>query len=348
MTIFYVAVFLLSALVLAVAGNWLVDALARIARLFGWREFIAAFFIMSVAVSVPEFLIGVTSALRGIPELSFGNIIGANVVHFTLSIALAALVLGGIRLHRGQTVWSSTVFTIFIALLPIFLISDGILSRIDGVVLIGSFIIYALWIFSKKEHFKQIYNHSEFSNRSIFEKFHHFLKNFGIIFGGTILLIAATEGIVRSATFFADALNVPLVIVGILVIGLGTALPETYFSIASARRGHTWMIVGNLMGSTVVTASLVLGIVALINPIVVTNFSPYVVSRLFLLVSALVFLFFFWSGGKITTKESLFLLFLYIAFVYSELSLCRDGAHEAFFPDGANGIIERVCSFWFY
>jgi len=97
-----------------------------------------------------------------------------------------------------------------------------------------------------------------------------------------------------------------------------------------------------LMGSTVITASLVLGIVALISPIIVTDFSPYVVSRLFLFVSALMFLFFFWTGGRIATKESLALLFLYIFFVYSELSLCRYGSGEV------GDIVRTVCSFWFY
>src|SRR3989344_124304 len=124
MTVFYVLVFLISSAILALAGDWLVRSLARIARYFGWKDFLAAFFIMSFAVSIPELLVGVSAAMQGIPELSFGNIMGANMIHVTLAIALAALVLGGIRFD-GKVVRASADFTIVIALLPFLLMLDG-------------------------------------------------------------------------------------------------------------------------------------------------------------------------------------------------------------------------------
>ncbi len=102
-------------------------------------------------------------------------------------------------------------------------------------------------------------------------------------------------------------------------MGLGNALPETYFAVISAKKGQTWMILGNLMGSVIVPATLVLGIVALICPIEIIDFSPFAIARFFLIISALFFLFFVRTGRKITRKEALFLLLIYIVFVATEI-----------------------------
>lgn len=317
MSLFYISVFLLSSIMLAIAGDWLVRSLARIARYFGWQEFIAAFFIMSIAVSVPELFIGLTAAFQGIPELSFGNIIGANIIHFTLALALATIVLGKLEFD-SENVRLAADFTILFALFPFVLMIDGVLSRVDGIVLMSSFFIYVIWVFSKRERFSQQYrpviwdgNHHLLSP---FEKFRQVMKDFGLfIFAMGVLLLAA-EGIVSSATFFANMFNIPLVVIGVFVVGLGTALPETYFAVASARRGNAWMVVGNLLGSTVLTASLVLGLVAFLHPIIITDFSPYIVSRAFLVISAVALLVFSRTDNKITSREALVLLMLYVLF----------------------------------
>ncbi len=329
MVFLHLAIFIASSFFLAIAGDWLVRSLARIARYFGWKDFLAAFFIMSFAVSIPELLVGVSAALSGVPELSFGNIMGANMIHFTLAIALAALVLGGIGFD-GKVVRTSADFTIIIALLPFLLMLDGNLSRLDGAVMIGLFLIYTVWILSKKDHFRELYTKEIFENHnghSPLYKFRAFMKDLGVFIVGILLLLVSAQGLVSSASFFAAALNIPLVLVGIFIIGLGTALPETYFAIASARRGNSWMVIGNLMGSTVFTASFVLGLVAIIHPIQIVDFSPYIVTRAFLVLAAVVFLIFSRTERKITHREALTLLVIYIIFILTQLTIrCCAGA----------------------
>lgn len=323
MMLFYFSVFLLSGIMLAVAGDWLVRSLHRIARFFGWQEFIAAFFIMSIAVSIPELFIGITAALQGIPELSFGNIIGANIVHFTLAISLATIVLGKLKFESAH-VRLSADFTILFALLPFLLMIDGDLTRPDGIILMSSFCIYAVWVFSKRERFSQYYKHQAFNGHALlspFEKFRQFVKDFGTFILGIGVLLLASHGIVNSAAFFANVFHIPLMKVGVFLVGLGTALPETYFAVASARRGNSWMVVGNLLGSTVLTASLVLGLVAFIHPIIIVDFSPFIVARAFLIVSAVALLAFSRTDNQITSREAFVLLTIYVLFVVVELFL---------------------------
>lgn len=317
MLLFYIFIFIISVILLYFSGEWVVGGLMRIARFLGWREFVVAFFVMAFAASLPNFFVGITAAFKGIPHLSFGDVAGNNLVALTLAVALGVLFAKNKEIPaESRTVQATLIFTIVAALLPLLLIFDGNLSRIDGILLISFFIFYVSWLFSKQERFTRIYDGKVVS---IIKEFKIFLKDLGKVILGIILLLLAAQGIVAFAQFFAQKFAVSIILIGVLITGLGNALPEVYFAIASARKGETWMILGDLMGAVIVPATLVLGIVALIHPIVITDFSSLVIARFFLIISALFFLFFVRTDQKITKKEALFLLGIYILFVLIEI-----------------------------
>jgi len=119
--------------------------------------------------------------------------------------------------------------------------------------------------------------------------------------------------------YFSVFLNIPIVLIGILVVGMGNALPEIFFGVQAARKGEDWVVIGDLMGAVIVTATLVLGLVALIRPIIIENIGPFVVARLFLIISAVFFMFFLRTERKITKKEGVWLFLLFAAFVAAEI-----------------------------
>jgi len=311
----YILIFVTSALLLFWASTFLIDALVRIARFLGWREFVVAFFIMGIAGTIPNLSIGITSAIHKIPQLSFGDVVGGNVVDLTITVALAALIAKGLP-AGGKLIQSSSLFTIAIAILPILLIHDKVLGRGDGIILIGTFFLYIFWVFSKKERFSKSYNGKKIVP---FKGIRSSFKDIGKILLGLSILLLGAEGIVRSANFFAGSFDLSLPVIGILIIGLVNCFPEIYFTVISARKGQTFMILGDLMGAVIAPATLVLGIVALICPIEITDFSPFTIARFFLIISALFFFFFVKTDRKITRKEAIFLLFIYVAFVAAEI-----------------------------
>jgi len=313
MILIYIILFIASFFILSFASKWLVASLSKIARFLGWKEFVVAFFVMALAGAVPNLSIGISSALHGISQLSLSDIIGGNIIDLTAVIALGVLISkNGLRAN-GRTVRKSAIFVLFLAFLPLILMLDGVISRIDGVILILIFFVYSFWLFGKRRRFHKSYHNG---NRTTFK---NIFKNFFFLFGSLILLLLAAEGIVRSATYFSIALNLPLVLIGILIVGLGNALPEMFFTIQAAKKSKGRMIIGNLMGSIIFLMTLVLGIVALISPIKVDDFSPFVIGRFFLIVSAVLFFIFLKTGEKITKKEAWILLFVYIAFVATEI-----------------------------
>ncbi len=319
---FYVSIFLISALAIAWSGSMLVKSLVRIARYLGWREFVVAFFIVAIVGSAPNLIIGINSALHKIPQLSFGDIVGGNMVDLTIAVALAVLIGGTTLPAESRMVQTSAIFTSLIAVLPLFLILDGNLSRIDGFILIFTFLVYSFWLFSKSDRFKKDYNEKkEEKKESFFAKVKGFFKNLFLSLFSIIILLAGSQGVVASAKVFAEVMDVGLPVVGMLIVGIGNALPETYFAIISARKKQTWMILGDLMGSVIACATLVLGIVAIIFPIQIYDFSSFALARIFLVISAIFFLIVVRTGKKIEQKEGFLLLLIYLAFLFSELFL---------------------------
>lgn len=155
MVLLHILIFVASLAALYWSGSKLVRSLSKICHVLGWREFVVAFFIMSVATSIPNLVVDISAALRGIPQLAFGDIVGGNIVDLTLVIGLA-VILSNISLPtESRMVQTSAAFTIGIALIPLLLIIDGAITRVDGIILIMAFFLYSVWLFGNKKEVQQ-------------------------------------------------------------------------------------------------------------------------------------------------------------------------------------------------
>lgn len=316
---FVVFIFLFSCFLLSWLSSSLVKSLVIIAQYLRWREFIIAFFVMAFAISIPDLFTTLSAAGQHQPELALGDILGGNLVDLTIVLALSVFFSKKSLGAKSNMVQTSAIFTTIIAVLPLLLILDSDLSRFDGVILIISFILYSVWIFSKREHFQDVYNSHK--STGIVSNFKNFLKNLFKIIILLILLVVAAQAVVWSAQYFALQLGVSLYLVAILLVGLGNAIPDTYFSVISARREKNWLVLGNLMGSVIVCATLVLGVLALVSPFHINDFSPFLNARIFLIIAALLSLLFIRTGKEITRREAMMLLFVYITFLMVEVFL---------------------------
>ena len=313
-----VLIFIASVFILSWLSSRLVATLVDIAKYLKWREFIIAFFIMAFAGSLPNLFVDVNAALQHMPEIAFGDILGGNLVDLTLVLAIAIFFGKGAMEAESEMVQKSAVFTSAIAILPIFLVWDGKLDRTDGFILLGAFFFYAWWLFSKEERFKKVYKGRPKEHK---KGMYVFIIDLIKIIVFLILLLVSSFCVINSAQYFSVQLGISLSLVGILIVGLGNAFPEAYFSIISARRGENWMVLGDLMGSVIVCATLVLGIIAIISPFQINDLSPFFVTRVFTLIASLLFLVFIRTGKKITKLEGLCFLSIYIIFLLIQIFL---------------------------
>ncbi|MFQ6049799.1 MAG: sodium:calcium antiporter [Candidatus Paceibacterales bacterium] len=311
----YILIFIISSLALVRSGIWVVRSLTRVAQFLGWREFIVASILMAFSTSLPELFIGITSALHQRPQLSFGVVIGSNIVALTLIIGIGTILAKGLE-FKGRILQRSSFYAGIYGLLPLLLMLDGKVSRTDGVILLLALAFYFFQLLSEEERFTRIFSDNL---KEGWLPFKIFLRDLVLFLGGTGLLLLSAEGIVFSASKLAVTFNLSLIVIGAVLIALGTSLPEIAFEIRAIQLGHKKMILGDVMGSVVVNSALVLGLVALISPFEILNFSPYLIGIIFTVATCLFFVIFARTDRKITKKEAIFLIEIYILFVLVEI-----------------------------
>lgn len=314
--ILYIIIFIFSCVGFFFSGELIVKNIVHVAQSLGWKEFVVSFLIISVIASLPDLFLGIASALYGTPELAFGDVIGGNVVDLTLSVSLAALFSKAGIPAKSKTIQDSIIFSFLPIVLPVLLAIDGMISRMDGVILILVYVIYIAWLFSNKKRFVKTCEEPDPKKRKAALSVSSFLK-----IGLALFIFAlASIGMVDSANYFAESFDIPLIMIGLFVTGIGNCAPEIYFAISCAKKGHDWMILGDLIGALIVPVTLVIGIVALIHPIDLSgSMASLEIARIFLVLAVGMFILFARNDQVISKKEAMYLLLLYVAFIVVEL-----------------------------
>jgi len=309
MLIVNLLIFALACIVLVTSGTLLVKTLTKIAAFLKLSEFVVGFIIMAFATSLPELFVGITSALAKNPALSLGNIIGANIIDLTLVVGIVILIGRGIKIESRKTK-TDALYMVFIAALPMVLMLIGSsLSRLDGVILLIAFALYARRILKQRKLFKKEVEDGIKRPEII-------ITTVLFIFSLALLFLSA-RFVVEYATLLSVDLALPPIIVGLFIISIGTTLPELTFGIRAVLAGHSQMALGDLIGAVVVNSTFVLGIVSIICPIT-ANMLLFSVSAIFMVVVAFLFATFVESGNKLYIKEGISLIMLYIFFVIIE------------------------------
>jgi len=264
---------------------------------------------MGTATSLPEFFIGITSAIRNIPQLSLGNVIGASLLDLTIVLAIPILLAKKINPH-SETEKKDTILMFLLLFLPLILILDRTFSRIDGLILLIAFFLYTKHLLKQKRLEKLA---KKLIPREL-------IKNLLKFFVGVSLLLLSSNFVVKYADLIAQELVLSPVLIGLIIVSVGTTLPELTFGIEAAIKKHPGMAVGNIVGSVVANMILVIGTTSIIRPIF-PSITPLIPAFAFLILTALIFYYFIKNNKALTKKHALILSSIYILFLISELIL---------------------------
>jgi cation:H+ antiporter len=315
MHLIYLLWFVVSSLFLVKSADYLIKSLTKIAAYMKLSEFLLGFVIVAIATSLPELFVGITSALNGTPALSLGNVIGANILDITLVVGIAALLSRGIKVE-SKAIRSNTLYTFIITMMPLLLMADRIISRTDGVILLAIFALYIINLIQQEARF-----HGKIENGTRNE----IIKSLAVALLSLALLMVSARFAVKYALLIAEGFGLPPILIGILLMSVGTTLPELTFETYAVVKNHGSMALGDLLGSVVVNTSLVLGIVALIHPIQ-ADFTLFLTSCAFMVVIAFVFMTFVESEKFVSWQEGVALIFLYVLFIIVEINIHFIGA----------------------
>jgi len=317
-----IAIGLLS-LVLIKSADMVIVAIRRLSRETHTSAFTISAVVLALGTSLPELFVGITSALEGSPNLSFGVVLGSNIANIALIGALTAFVVGGIAVNSSKL--TNDVWIAFLAgILPVILASDKVLNRVDALILISVYLGYATGFF--RQRFHQIAKEQSEGKGFVYRFFRRFshvdsvkTKELGRLFMGLALLLASSDAIVKLSTTLATQAQIPVFLVGLFVIAIGTSLPELAFSIRSVSEHEPSMFFGNLLGSTIANSTLIIGITALIHPMNVVAFDEYLTAVIAFIAVFIAFWLFIKSKHRLERVEAGFLLLFYLGFVLAEL-----------------------------
>lgn len=299
----------LSLLLLIKSADFAITYSTRLAESFRLPKYVIGFLVVAVISVLPETFISITSATEAIPEFALGVLFGSNVADLTLVFALVILVAGR-SLRVESKILHHRSLHIAAILSPLVLGLNGYYSRLEGVLLIAIGVVFYWYILKNKQYDTKL-------ERKRFSWFNPLFLIFSM--AG---LLAGAHFTIDSATALAETLQVNPILIGMFVVGLGTTLPELIFSIKAARSREDGLALGDILGTVVADATIVVGLIALIQPFAFPVRLTYVTGGFMAMAITLLF-FYMKSGKKITRAEAVLLIVFYGLFVLIESWLAR-------------------------
>ena len=323
-TIIYLVLIFFFSGILVKATDILIVNLKGLAEKTSLGKFAISSFLIALGTSLPELIVGLTAALEKQPSLSLGNVIGANIANLSLVVGGAALVGGAVTV-RGVFVRRDIFYAFLAGAAPMVLLFDKTLTRVDGLILLFVYGFYNTWVFYERRKTMAVVTSQlekeGFIHRLIRRLNHRGTRReIGWIFLGLALLLFAGEMIVRLSKQLAIIFNLPLLLVGLLVVSVGTTLPEIIFELKAVRQHQPDMVFGNLLGSIVANGTLVIGLVAFISPFRIQAFNEYLLATMAFLIIFAAFYFFIHTKHRLERREGALLLVFYLAFALIEFA----------------------------
>lgn len=309
MIILYIIAFIFLGLILAKSADWVVQATSYIAHKAHVRSFLIGFLLLGFATTIPEMLVAYQAVHDGIPQLSLGNLLGGSILLLSFVMGGSAILLKRIKLDHGLSLFDIGASACIIAA-PAVVIWDGNLTRIEGFVLIGLYLAHILFI-NKEQHVVNTMEHHA-------KQIAHIWHACALLGGGLIGMAIASRYIVTIAEIVAKMLSLPTLAIGLLLVTIGTNLPELTLVARAIKNKEKDVAFGDILGSSVINTPL-LGILCIASPFTVSEHERLQVT---LVLLVLVSIFFFWAAATkkdITRKEGIVLFIVYIAFIVFEM-----------------------------
>lgn len=284
--------FVIGFVFLVKGADFLVDGAASVAKKFSISNIVIGLTVVAFGTSAPELIVTILSGLSGSSDLVLGNIMGSNISNILLILGVAAIIYP-LQTKKG-TVWKEIPFALLAVLMAGALAADqfidglgfSLLSRSDGIVLLGFFIIFMYYTFGIAKVDAEDGEEIEEVSTG---------KSVVLIVAGLIGLALGGNWIVSGAQTIAGNLGVPESVIGLTIVALGTSLPELATAVAAARKKQADIVIGNVVGSNIFNTLMILGAGAATAPLVI---STEATSAIIVTIAATLLLFMVMFVGK--------------------------------------------------
>ena len=319
--IYSIIILLLALGLLVVSADFFIEGAKGLARRGGIPEVVIGLTIVSIGTSLPEILVTSTSALNveskpEVADFAIGGILGSVLVQITLILGFVALVKG-LKIRPSWLNRDGLIMMLSLLLMTFFLISDEGITRIEGIILSSLYVFYISWL---------LYNRKEIMDQESGEEAESIeLKSlswsgaayFVMVLIGLALAVFAAHHLVVNASDLAYEMNIPHSIIGTVVSGLGTSLPELTIAFMAAKRSQG-VAIGTLIGSNITDPLLSIGVAATVHPLYLTEAGSDMIMLLILpatIISTVVALLLMRTSYEFRKWEGITLIMLYFIFL---------------------------------
>ena len=294
--------------VLITGGNLLLKSAVSISLKFKIPKILIGLTIVSLATSAPELIISLKSALIGSPDLAIANVVGSNIANLGLVLGLT-IFLSPLKISKDiyKVDWPIMIFS---SLCFYVMISDLIINRSEGFLLVTCLIITLFYLIRHQKNTKEDIDIEV-------ESVDSFIKSLIILLVGGFFLYLGSEWFISGAIELASFFGVSERIIGITVVSIGTSVPELVTSMVAIYKKEKSISLGNLLGSNIFNVFAVLGITSIVTPLIVSDanivdFDIYIMLFFALIIFPLIYMPNRYVLGR---KEGIIILSFYFLYV---------------------------------
>lgn len=292
-------------------ADLIIKSVDRIARKVRLSSFSISFFLLGILTSIPEIAVSATAVADHKPEIFVGTLLGGTVTIFLLIIPLLAIFGKGIHINNDLNE-TNLLMTLFVMIVPSFLIIDKKVTNPEGVFLI---LLYGILFYMiQRKH--GIFEHDP---QNIMElKAYSFIDMIKMGIGVAFVFISS-QNIVSQTIAFSGIFHIPTYYISLLILSVGTNLPELSLALRAVFSGKKSIAFGDYLGSAAAN-TLLFGIFTLMNDGEVLTVNSFFITFLFTAIGLILFYIFSKSRRFISTQEGWMLLGIYGLFIAYELS----------------------------
>lgn len=290
-------------------ADWFVEGSSNIAKALRIPALIVGLTIVALGTSAPEAAVSITTSVKGMNDISLGNVVGSNISNLLLVLGFSGLFGTLTAKKKVMTrdfrflIFSSVILLIFTFVFYMSGEKTGIITRINGLMLLGFLGLYLYVLIG--DAIKAI-NKNE-------EKIKFNVKDILLMIVGLIGIIIGGQLVVNSATDIANMFNISERIIGLTIVAIGTSLPEIVTSIVAVKKGESDIAIGNVVGSNIFNILFVLGLSSAISPITfgIGSFIDVIV----MVVATIAVYTILKKHNQLDKKRGLILLLMYVLYI---------------------------------
>jgi len=287
-------IFVIAMAVLIWGADVIIDQSEHIALKFKIPEFIIGATLIALGTSLPEMAASIAASYNGKSDIAVSNVIGSNVLNITLVLATVFLIAKKINPARDFFAKDST-WALVPVLVFVLMIIDGVISRFDATLLLLLMGAYMMFLLQDAKDIPELEDLDD-SNHTF-----SWFKIILMLLVGFVLVIVGAHFSIESASEIARSFGISEWVIGIIMISLGTSLPELVVSVSAAFKGKIDMAIGNIIGSNMANTTVVLGAAAMVQPIKIDALANiFDISTMIVATLLLVFI----TANKLYTKSA--------------------------------------------